>query len=447
MSSNTIAAIATASGVGSIAIIRLSGEQAIEIANKVIDKELTPRVATLSSVYNKENILIDQAIVIYFKSPNSFTGEDIVEFQCHGGAIIAQEILDSLVYFGAKLAKPGEFTQRAFLNGKIDLTKAEAIAKMIETKSLDGAKILARQLRGELGEFINKMRDSLLLLLSYSEVMIDYAQEDIDENLILNLESKLKIVEKELEDIVNSTHRRMGLIEGFWLSIIGKPNVGKSSILNKMLNYNRAIVSDIAGTTRDSIEEQVKIGSHIVRVADTAGIREATDIIEKLGVERSIEWLEKSDIVVAVFDASNNLDDEDLKVIELIKSSNTIENVVVVLNKIDISCKIDKSVFSSFDIIELSAKESVDILIDKLEDILNSFSKIDELMLISNRQVESVNKALSEIRDSFEPLKSRELEFFSYHINIAIEALNELTRPYRYEEMLDKMFSEFCLGK
>ena len=445
--SRTIAAIATASGVGSIAIIRVSGKDALSIASKLINgKELELREATLTSIYNSENSLIDHAIVIYFKAPHSFTGEDIVEFQCHGGIVIAQEILETLAFYGSELAKPGEFSQRAFLNGKIDLTEAEAIAKMIETKSVDGAKVLARQLKGELKEFISTTRDALIGLLAHSEVMIDYAEEDMLEDILLNLQNKLAGVKSKLEDIVKSSIRRKGVIEGFWLAIVGKPNVGKSSILNKMLNYDRAIVSDIAGTTRDSIEEQIKIGSHIVRVADTAGIRDASDVIEKLGVERSIQWLEESDIIVAVFDASRDFDDEDLKVLNLVKEAKD-SQVIIVINKIDTAKTINLELFKDFKLIKISAKESVEPLIEKIEKLLNSISKSDELMLISARQIESVTKALSEIEASKEPLINNELEFFSYHINGSIDALNEITRPYRHEEMLDKMFGEFCLGK
>ncbi len=445
--SKTIVAIATASGVGSIAIVRVSGADSLKISSNLIkNRKLKNRYATLTSIYNKDGDLIDKAIVIYFKAPHSFTGEDIVEFQCHGGIVIAQEILDTLLHFGAVLAKPGEYTQRAFLNGKIDLSEAEAIAKMIESKSVDGAKVLARQLKGELREFIEQARASLIGLMAHSEVMIDYAEEDIPQDLAKQLADTLERVRLNLENIVKSSIRRKGLIEGFWLAIVGKPNVGKSSILNKMLNYERAIVSDIAGTTRDTIEEQIKIGSHIVRVADTAGIRDASDIIEKMGVERSIKWLEESDIVVAVFDASNPLDDEDLKVLDLIKNTKETK-VIVVLNKIDKAQNIDFNYFKNFITVKISAKESVEALIKEIEAILNTISKTDELMLISSRQIESVKKALAEIENAKEPLKNMELEFFSYHINSAIDALNEITRPYRHEELLDKMFSEFCLGK
>ncbi len=445
--SKTIVAIATASGVGSIAIVRVSGADSLKISSNLIkNRKLKNRYATLTSIYNKDGDLIDKAIVIYFKAPHSFTGEDIVEFQCHGGIVIAQEILDTLLHFGAVLAKPGEYTQRAFLNGKIDLSEAEAIAKMIESKSVDGAKVLARQLKGELREFIEQARASLIGLMAHSEVMIDYAEEDIPQDLAKQLADTLERVRLNLENIVKSSIRRKGLIEGFWLAIVGKPNVGKSSILNKMLNYERAIVSDIAGTTRDTIEEQIKIGSHIVRVADTAGIRDASDIIEKMGVERSIKWLEESDIVVAVFDASNPLDDEDLKVLDLIKNTKETK-VIVVLNKIDKAQNIDFNYFKNFITVKISAKESVEALVKEIEAILNTISKTDELMLISSRQIESVKKALAEIENAKEPLKNMELEFFSYHINSAIDALNEITRPYRHEELLDKIFSEFCLGK
>jgi len=447
MSQSTIAAIATASGVGSIAIIRLSGSRAKEIAKAVAPKvKIQNRIAKLTSIYNSHGDFIDRAIVIYFQAPASFTGEDIVEIQCHGGAVVAQEILDSLIYFGAQLAKPGEFTQRAFLNGKIDLSEAEAVAKMIEVKSVDGAKILARQLKGELGEFINKMRQDLITLLAHSEVMIDYAEEDIPSDLLEQLQAKLEGVENELRHIVTTSKQRKGLLEGFWLGIVGKPNVGKSSILNKMLNFDRAIVSDIAGTTRDTIEEQIRIGSHLVRVADTAGIRDAQDTIERLGVERSLKWLEESDIVVAVFDASSNLDSEDSKVLEYLQTIPK-QKVIVVLNKIDKAQVVSKEQFSGFDVVTLSAKESVAALIKKIEAKLDTLSVSDELMLISSRQIDSVTKALDEIVLAKEPLIENRLEFFSYHINSAVEALGEITRPYRYEEVLDKMFSDFCLGK
>ncbi|MBD3808744.1 MAG: tRNA uridine-5-carboxymethylaminomethyl(34) synthesis GTPase MnmE, partial [Epsilonproteobacteria bacterium] len=263
---DTIAAIATSSGIGSIAIVRVSGLQALNIA-KILSKkdEIIPRFAHLSFIYDGEDV-VDQVVMLYFKSPNSFTGEDIVEFQCHGGWVVANEILELSLKNGARLANPGEFSKRAFLNGKIDLTQAEAIAKMIEAQSVDAAKILARQLKGSLGAFVDEGRELLLLALAHCEVMIDYAEEDLPKDIISSIQNQLNSLELKLENLLESSKRRHGLIDGFNVAIIGKPNVGKSSLLNLLLSYDRAIVSDIAGTTRDTIEERVKIGTHIIRL-------------------------------------------------------------------------------------------------------------------------------------------------------------------------------------
>jgi tRNA modification GTPase len=271
---DTIAAIATANGVGSIAIIRLSGTKALEIAKKITKKEnFTPRYATLSNVYDLQGTLIDESIILYFQAPFSFTAEDVVEIQCHGGFIVAQSILKTLLACGARLANPGEFSKRAFFNGRIDLSEAEAIAQLIEAKSEDAAKILARQMKGELKEFIEKIRDAIIHILAYSEVSIDYAEEDLPQDLVMQIEAKLRDLVDSLHKTLVASRSREGLMQGFRVAIVGKPNVGKSSLLNALLNYNRAIVSDIAGTTRDTIEEQVKIGTHLIRIVDTAGIR------------------------------------------------------------------------------------------------------------------------------------------------------------------------------
>ncbi|MBL0721979.1 MAG: tRNA uridine-5-carboxymethylaminomethyl(34) synthesis GTPase MnmE, partial [Sulfurovum sp.] len=285
---DTISAISTAHGVSSLSVIRISGDKSYSIAQKISKlDDISPRHATLTSLYNSSNELIDHAILIYFISPKSFTGEDIVEFQCHGGLIVAHMVLDRVVELGARLATAGEFSKRAFINGKIDLTKAEATAKLIEAKSVGAGKILARQMRGELKEFVDDTRDSLLKSLAYSEVMIDYAEDDIPDDIMDSLTHQLNNLERKLNNIVESSLRRKGLIDGFKVAIIGKPNVGKSSLLNSLLSYDRAIVSNLAGTTRDTIEEQIRIGSNIIRLIDTAGIREAQDRIEEIGIERS----------------------------------------------------------------------------------------------------------------------------------------------------------------
>jgi len=355
---NSIAAIATASGVSSISIIRVSGDAALQIAHKISHlADITPRYAHLTSLYNQNNELIDHAIMIYFKAPYSFTGEEIVEFQCHGGLIVAQEILDTITSYGVKLAQPGEFSKRAFLNGKMDLTEAEAISKLIEAKSVDAAKILAKQMKGELKEFVDKSRDALLRSLAYSEVMIDYAEEDIPDDILNSIVTQLDDLIVTMEKIVDASHRRRGLIEGFRVAIVGKPNVGKSSLLNALLSYDRAIVSDIAGTTRDTIEEQVRIGSHIIRLVDTAGIRDSEDTIEKIGIERSIASVEDSDIIIALFDASRVYDNEDEKIISIVNEYKD-KHCIVALNKTDLEMHFDNQILKEYYPIEVSAKKS-----------------------------------------------------------------------------------------
>ncbi len=443
----TIVAIATASGISSISIIRLSGDKSLEIAKKITQNlDIQPRIAHLASLYNHENILIDQAIVLYFKNPKSFTGEDIVEFQCHGGQIVAQEILETTLAYGADLAQPGEFSKRAFLNGKIDLTKAEAIAKLIEAKSVDAAKILAKQLKGDLKAFIDKSREAMLRATAYSEVMIDYAEEDMPHDILENIVRQLDDLTEQIEKIVDSSHRRKGLIEGFRVAIIGKPNVGKSSLLNGLLSYERAIVSEIAGTTRDTIEEQVRIGTHIIRLIDTAGIREAQDVVEKIGVERSLASIEEADVIIALFDTSCPFDDEDAKICTLLEK-NSEKIIIVAKNKSDLDEQFNSNILEKFSPIKVSAKHDFKALTHKLERIFNDIGLEEELMLISTRQIEAVLKTKKAILEAKEPLLKGELEFFSYHLQDAITALSSISNPYDSEEILDKMFGEFCLGK
>lgn len=446
MNNDTISAVATANGIGSIAIIRISGDRAFDIAKKLTCKtDFSPRYATLSNIYNSNSELIDEAIVIYFKAPFSFTAEDVVEIQCHGGFIVAQSILKETLHNGARLAEAGEFSKRAFFNGRIDLSEAEAIAQLIEAKSEDAAKILAKQMKGSLKEYIEKIRDEIIHILAYSEVSIDYAEEDLPEDLVLQIEAKLEELKKSLEKTLLASRAREGLMQGFKVAIVGKPNVGKSSLLNSLLNYNRAIVSDIAGTTRDTIEEQLKIGTHLIRIVDTAGIRIASDEIERIGIERSLEAINESDIVVALFDGSRVADGEDEEILSLIKSNAKNKHVLYVKNKIDLEPKF-LHVDIKFDI-ELNSKESVDELISKLEDIMNVANNSDEMMLISQRQISAVESTLANIKEALFPLQDQELEIFSFHLNEAVKEMASITRPFENDEMLDKMFGSFCLGK
>lgn len=445
-SNDTISAIATANGIGSIAIIRISGDRALEIAKKLTKKaEFSARYATLTNIYNAQSELIDESILIYFKAPFSFTAEDVVEIQCHGGFIVAQSILKATLEHGARLADPGEFSKRAFFNGRIDLSEAEAIAQIIEAKSEDAAKILAAQMKGSLKEYIEHIRDEIIHILAYSEVSIDYAEEDLPEDLIAQIEAKLNELKKSLESTLVASRSREGLMQGFKVAIVGKPNVGKSSLLNALLNYNRAIVSDIAGTTRDTIEEQVKIGTHLIRIVDTAGIRIANDEIERIGIERSLEAIQQSDIVVALFDGSRECDGEDEEMISLLKEHTKDKQVIYIKNKVDLEAKFDNADVK-FDL-ELNSKQNVISLIDVLKDIMDKSNTSDEIMLISHRQISAVENTLRNIEDAFMPLQDQELEIFSFHLNDAVKEMASITRPFENDEMLDKMFGSFCLGK
>ena len=447
MTSDTITAIATANGIGSIAIVRISGDRALEIAKRLSKREsFSPRYATLTNIYDKDETLIDEAIVIYFEAPYSFTAEHIVEIQCHGGFIVAQSILKATLQMGARVANAGEFSKRAFFNGRIDLSEAEAIAQLIEAKSEDAAKILASQMKGSLKEFIEEVRDEIIHILAFSEVSIDYAEEDLPEDLVLQLKVKLEKLHKLLNKTLQASKSREGLMQGFRVAIIGKPNVGKSSLLNALLNFDRAIVSDIAGTTRDTIEEQVKIGSHLIRIIDTAGIREASDEIERIGIERSLEAIKESDIVVALFDSSREADEEDVEIVRLVKiAKEENKDLIIIKNKIDLQKRftLDSLAFD----LELNSRDDVTLLIEALERIMDRSNLSDEIMLISTRQIMAVEETMKNIEESFLPLEDQELEIFSFHLNEAIKEMASITRPFENDEMLDKMFGSFCLGK
>ena len=446
--SDTIAAVATASGIGSVAIVRLSGPKSLEIAKILTRRDsFIPRHAHLCNLYDSENELIDEAIVLWFQAPRSFTTEDVVEFQCHGGSIVAERILQAVLQEGARLAEPGEFTRRAFLGGRIDLTEAEAIAKLIEARSEDAAKILARQMKGELKEFVEEMRDRLIRALAFAEVTIDYAEEDLPPDLVDDLLHQLEEMRNRIGRIVESSRRRRGLVEGFRVAIVGKPNVGKSSLLNALLSYERAIVSEIAGTTRDTIEEQVRIGTHLVRIVDTAGIRESVDTIEKIGIERSVAAIEESDLVVAMFDASRPWDGEDEKILELLEHYRSRKEILVALNKTDLPRELDTTKLQAYEPIVLSREGKGEEIAEALRLRLDRMAKSDDVLLVSERQIAAVERAKRAIEEAMEPLKMGELELFSFHLNEAVEAIASISRPVDFNDIMDKMFGEFCLGK
>jgi len=446
----TITAIATPHGTGSISIVRISGKDALKIASKMVQKDpnfFKPRYAHLLNIFDNENRMVDKGIIIFFKSPNSFTGEDIVEFQTHGGVIISQILLKTILKFGGRLAEAGEFSKRAFLNGKIDLTEAEAISSIIEAKSEEATYQLSKQLNGELKFFVDDIRENLINILAYSEVTIDYAEEDLPEDIEGTIIERLDEIANKLSELLSSSRRRNRVFEGFKIAIVGRPNVGKSSLLNSLLNYDRAIVSEVEGTTRDRVEEYINIGTHLVKIVDTAGIRETENRIEKIGIEKSIEAIEEADIILALFDGSENLKDDDKKMIQILNRYIDQKNILVVLNKSDLNMVV-KSI-DGFKNIVISTKESSLTLVSQLEKTLNLINGTSDggTILSSIRQIDEVEKTIEAINLAKEPLKTGELEFFSFHINEAIERISSISKPFNYSEMLDEMFGNFCLGK
>ena len=571
--SETIAAIATAHGIGGICIVRISGEEALSIALSLSHRSsLRPRYATLVNLFDTSGEAFGEAILIYFKAPHSFTGEDVVEVQTHGGFTASSLALDAVLALGARIANPGEFSKRAFLNGKMDLSKAEAISDLINSRSQSAAKILARNLRGELADFVANLRAALVKTLAFVEVCIDYAEDDLPSDVLQNSQEMLSQNIASLEKITRISRSRKGLIEGFKVAIVGKPNVGKSSILNSMLSFSRAIVSDEAGTTRDLIEESLQIGTHLIRIVDTAGIRHSGSKLESIGISYSLRAASEADVILAVFDASREWDAEDAQILKILCEQKD-KKIIYVLNKCDLPRKFHPSVedlgedleaFSAknfaaenlkqsrtcgaslnscaqnlkaknlkrdlsaqnsistnsaptsqtalansinpkeqnfaakaelaspntqratascaaenftkddskqnsansiapsssainsagqntqansiFAPLEISANEGVDKILTALESYLNS-QNFDGLMLSNERQILSCESALAALKNASERLACGELELFAFEINRAIEAIARISRPFERDEILDEMFSNFCLGK
>ncbi|HED0409198.1 TPA: tRNA uridine-5-carboxymethylaminomethyl(34) synthesis GTPase MnmE [Campylobacter jejuni] len=441
--SDTIAAIATAHGVGSISIVRLSGERALEFALKLSHKtKLTPRHATFTKLFNQNNEIIDEAIMIYFKAPYSFTGEDIVEFQTHGGFSVSEVLLEELVSLGARLALAGEFSKRACLNGKMTPLKALNIQDLILSKSALAAKIIARNMQGNLGELLEKIRTDLVKTLAFVETSIDYADDDLPSDLLEQISTMCEENSKILKEIYTLSQSKKGLIEGFKIAIVGKPNVGKSSLLNALLSYERAIVSDIAGTTRDTIEENFKLGTHLLRIIDTAGIRESKDVIEQIGVALSKKSLEDADIILAVFDASRVQDKEDEKIFDLL--ANADKKIFWILNKSDLENVFKNTQNKNF--IKLSAQKDITLLKEELQNYLNSFDS--EGIMVSSLDLINACKISSEaIFRAKGLLEESSLELFAFELNLAINELARFTKDFQRDEILDEMFGNFCLGK
>ncbi|MBS4329981.1 tRNA uridine-5-carboxymethylaminomethyl(34) synthesis GTPase MnmE [Campylobacter vulpis] len=440
---DTIAALATAYGTGSISIIRVSGSRALELGLKLSKKsELSPRYAYFVKLFNDENALIDEAIMLYFKAPFSFTGEDVVEFQIHGGFSVSEILLEELQKNGIRLAKAGEFSKRACLNGKMSALKALNIQDLIKAKSAMAAKIIARNMQGTLADLIEKIRLDLVKSLAFVETSIDYADDDLPSDLMAQIRTMCEENARILEEIYTLSQSKKALLEGFKIAIVGKPNVGKSSLLNALLAYERAIVSPLAGTTRDFIEESFKIGTHLVKIMDTAGIRKSEETIEKIGIELSKKSLDEADIILALFDSSRKFDEEDKEILSLLKASE--KKVFYLLNKCDLKKEFESP--SEIHFLKISAKEDISPLKKALETYLNSLDS--EGFLVSSLDfIHSCKKASEAIKRAKTLLDESVLELFAFEFNVAIEELAKFTKDFKREEILDEMFSNFCLGK
>ena len=455
---DTICAISTAIGEGGIAIIRVSGDNALSIVSKIFRpkngkdikdmKTYTMRYGHIIDINSEE--LIDEVIISYMKGPRSFTAEDTVEINCHGGVTSTNKVLETVIKAGARLAEPGEFTKRAFLNGRIDLSQAEAVMDLITAKTELAMKSALMQSNGSLSQRINKLNEYLLNVLALIEYAVDFTEDDeeIDPTIPIRVRESLEKAHEDIEKLLKSADEGKIIRDGLSLAIVGKPNVGKSSLLNVLLKEKRAIVTDIAGTTRDVIEEYINLDGIPVKIIDTAGIRETEDIVEKIGVEKSREKIDEADLVLLVLDSSRELDKEDKEIIEAVKNKKSI----VILNKIDLESKIDNSILNNFEnIIKISAKE--DIGIDGLKnEIKNMFfsGKIDsESLIISNsRHKQALIRAGENCNEALMRLNNNEyLDLISIFVTAALKALGEITGSELEEDLVNKIFKEFCCGK
>ena len=449
---DTIAAIATSSGIASIGIIRISGKETFNIIKKIFktNKKLVIEPNTIKYGYIQyEGKKIDEVLVSFFVKPHSFTKEDVCEINCHGGIAVVKKILEVVLENGARLAEPGEFTKRAFLNGRIDLSQAEAIIEVINSKTDRMLKESEKQLNGTLANDINDIEKELLDIISDVEANIDYPEYDIEETTNKEIEKKLNIIKEKLNKLIGTFNTGKILREGINIALVGKPNVGKSSILNRLLREERAIVTDIKGTTRDTIEEYINIKGIMVKIFDTAGIRETEDIIERKGVDKSIELIEKADIILGIFDSSNNMDEEDKYILEKIKDKNSI----IVFNKIDIKSNNNFSIEINKDkIIEISAKEDIGIenLQDKIYELCNIDDNIkdNETIITNTRHRNILEKAVKNIDECLIEINNNiPIDMLSIKITDTLNILGEITGKTVTEEIINTIFSKFCLGK
>ena len=457
---DTIAAISSAIGEAGIGIVRLSGKDAINIANKIFEGINNKTLADQENrkmtyghiIDNKNNQVIDEVLIVSMKAPHTYTREDVVEIYCHGGIIPVKKILGLLLNNGARLAEPGEFTKRAFLNGRLDLSQAEAVIDIIKAKTDKSHQVSMSQLEGSLSEKISSLRNIVLSMIAHVEVSIDFPEDDIEEVTYDELEDSASKIIYEIKQLLSTTDRGKILRDGLKTVILGKPNVGKSSLLNAMLRENRAIVTDIPGTTRDIIEEYLNIDGIPLKIIDTAGIRDTKDIVEKIGVDKAKESIESADLIIAIFDISRDLSSEDLKIIELIKYKKTL----VLLNKTDLPNKYTKEniekLLEGKDIISTSITNEIGI--DLLEDTIKKMFysgeiELDSSVIVTNiRHKHQLEKALTNMKSAYNDIKAFiPLDCIEVDLRDCWENLGEISGDTISEDILDKIFSEFCIGK
>ncbi len=448
---DTIAAVATSSGIGAISIIRVSGNRSLEIVNSIFDKDINNK-QTHTITYGHivdNNTIIDEVLVSIMLGPKSFTTENVVEINAHGGYATVKKILELLLNKGCRLAEPGEFTKRAFLNGRIDLIEAESVMDLINAKTESSRNLALNQLNGKVSKYIDDLRDELLNITANIEVNIDYPEyEDIKIYEIEDLKPKIEKIETQLKVILKESDNGKIIKEGINTAIIGRPNVGKSSILNCLLEENKAIVTDIAGTTRDVVEGTIILDGIKLNIIDTAGIRKTTDLVESIGVKKSYEIIDKSDLVLYVLNNNEEINVEDNEILSTIKQ----KRYLIIINKIDLESKLDLNQLDKNKIIYLSALNNtgIDDLKYKIKEMfnLNEIENKDLTYLSSARSISLVKQALKSLDDIKSGIeKNLPIDMIEIDIRTMIELLGEITGKTYHNDLIDKLFSNFCLGK
>ena len=452
--SHVIAAVSTGNQVSAIGILRLTGDGCAEVAGKVFKlnsgvplQEAPNRKLMLGSLYDKEGRVIDQCVAVYTRGPHSYTGEDTVEIQCHGSPAVLASGLDSLYLAGARPATRGEFTKRAFLNGQLDLTQAEAVIDLIEADSADAAANAAGQVGGTLQKKLNPIYNDLTDLCSHFHAVLDYPDEDIEDFGLQSYETSLRKNAKDLYALLNTYGQGRIIKQGVAAAIVGKPNVGKSSLLNALAGYERVIVTEIAGTTRDTIEETVMVGTTRLRLIDTAGIRDTEDRIEAIGVERSRQAAENADLVIFVCDGSEPLTDDDRAVIEVCSG---MDNAIALINKSDKGTKVLPSDLPFMYVINICAKtgEGLDQFADVVDMLFANDMPCDGSILTNPRQFDAIRRAYEAMLRALQGLKlGLTPDAVLTDVEEAMEAMGEVTGSTVREDITARIFERFCVGK